>query len=205
MATISQPYTVLLIEDHALLRAGIRQLIQQHRPDWQVLEAATLQDAREQLPQAQHIILDLSFPDGHGLHFLPEAVYYAPTTILTAFDTPAFYRKALDLGASGFVSKTAHPDILTQTLLAVLPAEPSAQNFTRPEVRSHQRLSSRETEVLQLLGEGLSATELAERLEVDLKTVYTHRRHLMQKLGLADNQALIRYATLWWAGLTHTE
>ncbi len=188
---------ILLVEDHHLVREGLTRLLREVLPDAQVRTAGCIAEARERLAWAERVLLDLSLPDGHGLGFLEEiAQQYPdlPVVILTAYDEPAFQRRAAALGAVAFLSKADPPDALRQALVELKgPARP---------VPYTDRLSPTEQQVLALLGEGLSTAQIARRLGVEEKTVYTHRRRLMFKLGLKSAQALVRFAALYHTGLT---
>ncbi|MBB6096860.1 DNA-binding NarL/FixJ family response regulator [Deinobacterium chartae] len=188
---MSVPMRVLIVEDHSLVRTGLRHLVEEALPGAQVREAASLSEARLRLEDIDHVLLDLSLPDGSGLDLLAEIGQRVAVTVLTAFDSPAFRRRARDLGARAFLSKDARPEELRGALLGLL--EP-------PSVRGHERLTPRELEVLRELGAGRSSAQIARQLGMDEKTLYTHRRHLMQKLGLDGTAALLRYATLYWLG-----
>ncbi len=189
MVEVNEGFTVLLIEDHALVRSGLRGLVLDSFPEARILEASTLQEARSLLDQADHILLDVSLPDGNGLEFLPEATQHARVTVLTAFDTPAFRKKAMNSGAHAFLSKNASPEELKQAMLGVL--------VMPTDTRKPDRMSPREQEVFLLIGLGLGNQEICDRLSMDEKTLYTHRRHIQQKLGLRDSQQLLHHAVVY--------
>ncbi len=185
---------VLIVEDHALVREGISRLLQESFPGVVVRAVARAEEAKPHLAWAERVLLDLSLPGKPGLAFLAEiAETYPdlPVIVLTAYDEPAFRSRAEELGASAFLSKNEPPERLIQALNGLLP-------FEGPRV---DRLSPTEREVLLLLGQGLSNLEVARRLGVEEKTVYTHRRHLMYKLGLKNASELIRFAALYHAGM----
>lgn len=185
---------ILVIEDHALVREGLLRLLAEALPEAEVRAVGSAEAASEHLDWAERVLLDLSLPGKPGLGFLAEIAEShpdLPVVILTAYDEPAFRARARQLGASGFLSKNAPPERLVEALRGLLPVQGPA----------HERLSPTEREVLMLLGQGLSTAEIAERLGIDEKTVYTHRRHVMFKLGLKNAQELLRYATLYHAGL----
>ncbi|WP_157442800.1 response regulator transcription factor [Deinococcus misasensis] len=181
--------TVLIIEDHLMVRAGMVYLVQQACPEAQVLQAGSLQEARLLVREADHVLLDLSLPDGNGLEVLSEFSAQACVTVLTALDSPAFQKRALDLGAQYFLSKNAPPEDLQGALLGLL--EPQVNT------RKVDKMSPREQEVFHLMGVGLSTGQICERLSIDEKTLYTHRRHIQQKLGLRDSQQLLHHAVVY--------
>ena len=189
---------ILVVEDHAMVREGLVRIIGEALPEAEVLAVGTATEARSHLDWAERVLLDLSLPDQHGLKFLEEVGQShpdLPVVILTAYDEPAFRTRAAELGAAAFLSKNEAPEILAAAL-ADLSSPPDAGTHPRLE-----RLSPTERQVLALFGQGLSNAEVARQLGIEEKTVYTHRRHLMFKLGLRSAQDLLRFATLYHADL----
>jgi two-component system response regulator NreC len=203
--------TILLADDHAVLRAGLRLLINA-QADMQVVGEAA--DGREALDQAARlqpdlVLLDLSMPAASGLEILPAMRRAAPgarVLVLTMHDDESHLRHALRAGAAGYVLKKAadsellsairtvmrgevyvHP-ALTRALVspllppAMLPADPWAD------------LSEREQAVLILVARGYTAAEIAERLSLSPKTVETYRARGLEKLGLRSRAALVQFA-----------
>ena len=188
---------VLVVEDHAMIREALVRLIECEVEGSQTVAVGTATEARKHLPWAERLVLDLSLPDLHGMRFLEQVrreYPELPVIVLTAFDEVAFRSRAAELGASAFLSKGDAAARLVAALQDPAAAEPGSQNAL-------ETLSPTEREVLLLLGQGCSNAEVAEKLAIDEKTVYTHRRHLMFKLGLSGAQELLRYATLYYAGL----
>jgi DNA-binding NarL/FixJ family response regulator len=203
--------TILLADDHAVLRAGLRLLINAQADMRVVGEAA---DGREALDQAARlqpdlVLLDLSMPAASGLEILPAMRRAAPgarVLVLTMHDDESHLRHALRAGAAGYVLKKAadsellsairtamrgevyvHPSLtraLVSPLLppAMLPADPWAD------------LSEREQAVLILVARGHTAAEIAERLSLSPKTVETYRARGLEKLGLRSRAALVQFA-----------
>ena len=189
---------VLVVEDHTLVREGLVRLLKEALPEVEVRAVGSAEEARPHLDWAERVLLDLSLPGIPGLSFLAElAENYPdlPVVILTAYDEPAFRARAEELGASAFLSKNEPPEKLIEALKGLAPIQ-------APRL---DRLSPTERAVLLLLGQGLSNAEVAERLGIEEKTVYTHRRHLMYKLGLKNASELIRFAALYHAGLATSE
>jgi len=188
---------VLVVEDHAMIREALVRLIECEIEGSQTRAAGTATEARRHLDWAERMVLDLSLPDLHGLRFLEQVRRERPdlpVIVLTAFDEAAFRSRAAELGVSAFLSKGDAASCLVAALLN--PGGGGARAESALEA-----LSPTEREVLLLLGQGYSNIEVARKLAIDEKTVYTHRRHLMFKLGLSGAQELLRYATLYYASL----
>lgn len=186
---------VLVVEDHQLVREGLVRLLCDALPGSEVRVAATAKEADPHLGWAERLLLDLSLPDTHGLRMLSEVNERfpdLPVIILTAHDETAFRVRARELGAAAFLSKNDSSEALIHAL-AELSGPDDGGGVPRME-----KLSPTEREVISLLGEGLINAQIAEKLGIEEKTVYTHRRHLMYKLGLENAQALLRFATLYY-------
>lgn len=209
---MSEPIRILLADDHAVLRAGLRLLLSSQE-GWTVVgEAETGTEAltlAEKL-QPDLILLDLSLPALNGLDALPALRRLAPTAkilILTMHDDRQYLRQALKTGASGYVLKKAadvellsavravmrgevyvHPS-MTRALLEDLLPEPVAD-----EMESWDSLSEREQEVLRHVALGYTGAEIAAQLNLSVKTVETYRARGMEKLGLRNRAALVRFA-----------
>lgn len=204
---------VLLADDHAVLRSGLRLLLTSTNEYEVVGEATsgveTLRLAEELQPDL--ILLDLSMPALGGLDALPTLRKLAPAArilILTMHDDPQYLRQALKGGASGYVLKKAADTELLSALRAVLRGEVYVHpSMTRalledmlPEAQSASKqglwssLSEREQEVLKMVALGHTSAEIAEQLNLSAKTVETYRARGMEKLGLRTRAALVRFA-----------
>jgi DNA-binding NarL/FixJ family response regulator len=204
---------LLLADDHAIVRQGLRRLLEE-RPGWEICGEAV--NGREAVEQALRlkpdvVVLDLSMPELNGLAATREIRKALPQTevlILTMHDSLQLVREVLAAGARGFLLKT---DAVTSLLPAVekvsrrevfLTPEvealvlrgflESAPGVDAPEVRSE--LTLREAELLELVAQALTSKEIAQRLSLSVKTVETHRANLMRKLGLHSTGAVVRYA-----------
>lgn len=204
---------ILLADDHAVLRAGLRLLLNS-QADWEVIgeaasgiEALTLAETL----QPDLILLDLSMPGLGGLDVLPVLRHRAPNTrvlILTMHDDPQYLRQALKSGAAGYVLKKATDTELLSAVQAVLRGEvyvhPSMtrvlledllpQTYDGNESDLWDTLSEREQEVLRQVALGYTGTEIADKLSLSVKTVETYRARGMEKLGLINRAALVRFA-----------
>lgn len=193
---------VLLADDHAILRAGLRMLIDAQE-DMEVVGEAengdgAVRKARRLRPDV--VILDLAMPGPPSAETTAAIVAERPRTrvlVLTMHDDPGYLRPALLAGASGFVVKRAADAELLLGIRAVHRGgtfiDPAlAGSLTRG--RKRPILGRREREVLRLLAEGHTNKEIASRLSVSVKTVETHRARLGEKLGLRGRSQLFRYA-----------
>lgn len=207
----SEKKRILLADDHAILRSGLR-LMLSSQPDWEVVgEAASGAETIEkcELLQPHLILLDVSMPGGSGLDILPALRRVAPgvrVLILTMYDDKHYLQEALRSGASGYVLKKAADTELITAIQAVLKGEfyvhHSMMRFVLEEVLDSQpspsdeweQLSEREQQVLQLVALGYTSAEIAEQLSLSPKTVETYRARGMEKLGLRSRAALVRYA-----------
>jgi len=203
---------ILLADDHAVLRAGLRLLLE-NQPDFEVTgEAASGLEALELAEKLQPdlILLDLTMPGLNGLDALPVLRKSAPDArilILTMHDDPQYLRQALKNGASGYVLKKAADTELLSAVRAVLRGEvyvhPSMTRVLLDDMLTDapaapadawERLSEREQAVLKLVALGYTGAEIAGQLNLSVKTVETYRARGMEKLGLPNRAALVRFA-----------
>jgi two-component system, NarL family, response regulator NreC len=207
VATEVQRITLVLADDHAVVRAGLRMLLQAE-PGHQVLaEAGTAVDAlrytRAHRPSV--LLLDLNMPGRSSLEMIPEIVEAAPETaivVLTMQEEPAFARQALRAGALGYVLKEAADEELLQAvrlaahgqtylnprLGARLAAEPAVPAALPGD------LTEREVEVLRLIALGHTNIEIANQLYLSVRTIESHRAHIQQKLRRTSRAELVHYA-----------
>lgn len=202
---------VLVADDHAVLRSGLRLLINA-QPDLHVVgEAGDAVGAVEQarLLRPDVISLDLAMPGSEGVGVIERLRRECPMSrilVLTMHGDPAFFRAALAAGAAGYVVKTAADTELVSALRAVYQGrtfvdvplgEQAGRVFSAPApapVPSADRLSRREREVLRLLAEGHTNQQTADRLHLSVKTIETYRARVVEKLGLRNRADLVRYA-----------
>lgn len=206
------PIRILLADDHAVLRAGLRLLIDA-QPDMKTVGEA--EDGMDTLAQVEAlhpdvILLDLSMPRVGGLTILREVRARAPKTrvlVLTMHAEEEYLREALRLGAAGYVVKSAadqellsairavargevyvHPSMTRSLLEGLLPTPEGAQKDPWEE------LSEREQQVIRQVALGYTNREIAEQLHLSVKTVETYRSRAMEKLGLRTRAQLVEYA-----------
>lgn len=201
--------TVLIADDHDIVREGLRQIVSE-TPDIVVGgEARTGNEAMEQARTTRYdvIVLDLNLPDRAGLDVLAQIRAIAPDVpvlILSMQHQPSYAARALKSGALGYVSKNNAREHLVTAIRKVARGE----RFLTPELAeslafdlmqppggtSHQGLSDREFEVLCLIAAGKPPREIAADLNVGVKTVATHRARLLAKMGLKNNAEVVQYA-----------
>jgi two-component system, NarL family, response regulator NreC len=199
--------TIVLADDHLVVRAGLRMLLQAEEGFEVVAEAGDVATTERRVT-AYHprvLILDLNMPGESSLPAIPRLRQSAPDTqivVLTMQNDPAFAREALRTGAIGYVLKEAAESELVQAvrmaaegrtyldpeLGARLAAEPQASGGPPDD------LSAREIEVLRLIGLGHTNTEIASALYLSVRTVESHRAHIQQKTGRTTRAALVAYA-----------
>ncbi len=202
---------ILLADDHAVLRAGLRLLLTNQEGLTVVGEAATGAETLTMAEKLQPdlILLDLSMPALGGLETLPllrKLAPYARILILTMHDDPQYLRQALQNGAAGYVLKKAADVDLLSAVRAVLRGEVYVQpSMTRVLLEGilpapqdavpdlWETLSEREQEVLRQVALGYTSAEIANQLNLSAKTIETYRARGMEKLGLRNRAALVRF------------
>jgi len=206
--------TVLLAEDHAIVREGLRTLLEAETDIEVVGEAANGRQAVE-LANKLHpavVIMDIAMPLLNGLEATRQILKVAPATrilILSAHSDDAYVEQVISLGAAGYLIKQTAANVLPKAIREVQKGNQFfspviARRLDRRNQKSPDRqgllrkkcvnLTSREAEVLQLIAEGKANKETAAELGIGIKTVEKHREHLMQKLDIHDTAGLTRYA-----------
>jgi len=199
---------VLIADDHALLRRGVREILEEGGMDIFVGEASSASETFSAILHDTYDIalLDIAFPDGNGLDVLKEIHSQKPqmrVLFLSMYPEAQYAQRALRLGASGYLAKNSAPDELMNAIQKVMAggkyitpalAEQLAQeispDFERP---AHEKLSDREFRVLTALGTGKSIGDIAAELSLSPKTVSTYRSRLLEKLKLKTTADIIRY------------
>ncbi|MFF7209549.1 response regulator [Streptomyces sp. NPDC008238] len=206
------PIRILLADDHALVRRGVR-LILDREPDLEVVAEAGDGAEAIALARAQDVdlaILDVSMPRMTGLQATGDLVALKPglrILMLTMHDNEQYFFQALKAGACGYVLKSVADRDLVAACRAAMRDEPFLypgavtaliRNYLDRARQGEQTpdhvLTAREEEVLKLVAEGYSSKEIAETLVISVKTVHRHRANLLGKLGLHDRLQLTRYA-----------
>lgn len=197
---------VLVVEDHAIVRAGIRRLLDE-RGDIDVSEAATGEAALETIGSRAFalVILDLNLPGLAGLELLRRIIRQAPGVPVLIFSqhTEAIYAtRALETGARGFVSKNASPEELLEAVETILNGGTAIEKDVAAEMAAHdlaedaylRPLTERDLEILRLLTAGDSLSEIADKLGIAYKTVANTLSRIKEKLGVGQTSELIRIA-----------
>jgi len=202
---------VLVVDDHAMFRQGIRALLERCEDVEIVGEATEGMEAIEKVLQLapQVVLMDIAMPVMGGLEATRRIQKESPNTkvlVLTQYEDSEYILSLLRAGAKGYISKTAIASELISAIRTVHQGEsylyPSAtttlieEYLTRVggEKNEYERLTDREREILQLVAEGRTNREIADRLFISIKTVLRHRTNVMEKLGFHNRTELIKYA-----------
>lgn len=208
--------TVLLVEDHMVVREGLRKLLEAERDIKVVGEAATGREAVKMTHELRPdvVVMDIAMPHLNGMDATQQICQSVPETkviILSAHGDEAYVERVTDLGAAGYLIKQDSSHFLSEAIREV---HKGNRCFSSPIARQlrcrHQtsldrrgrlkaknvHLSSREMEVLQLIAEGGANKQIAAELGISIKTVEKHRDHLMHKLDIHDIAGLTRYAIM---------
>jgi two-component system, NarL family, response regulator NreC len=200
---------VLIVDDHAVVRSGLRLVLDADEFIEPVGEAGSARDAifEARALKPDVILLDVVMPDQSGLEIIPTLLHENPDTkilVLSMQDDPRYVREAFDAGASGYVLKEAADSEVVAAVREVagggryvdpeLGARLVAAESAERRRAEEDPLSEREGEVLRLLALGHTNQEIAKQLYISVRTAETHRAHIMQKLRLSSRAELVRYA-----------
>lgn len=200
------PIRVLLVDDHPLVRDGVRMRLQATAHICVVGEASGVDEAIDLAGALQPdlVITDIRMPDASGIHLATVFRQRFPqirVVVLSMHCDLEYVRRAVDLGVCGYVLKDAPAHQLVEAVTAVHAGgrffSPSLHAFidsAEPPQRSLRGLTQREVDVLTLLAEGCSNKEISARLGASIRTVETHRLHLRRKLHIEGRAALVKYA-----------
>jgi DNA-binding NarL/FixJ family response regulator len=205
------PLRILVVDDHAVVRRGVRALLES-QPGWEVAaEAATGREAVDLVKRLQPdvVVMDLSLPQLNGLDATREILKESPRTevlVLTMHHSEELASNVLQAGARGYVLKSdadesliaaveslrQHKPFLTSTVTEFMLDD--YLHRTEDSAGSHTVVTPREREIIQLLAEGSSNKEAASALNISVKTIEAHRANIMRKLHLRSASDLVRYA-----------
>jgi DNA-binding NarL/FixJ family response regulator len=204
---------VLLVEDHAIVRQGLRRLLEERG----LVVAGEASDGRQAVKMAREldpdiVIMDITLPRLGGIEATRKIRKMNPDTkviMLTIHDEESFIYKSLDAGANGYMVKDKATDDLLDAIDTVMRGEVYlSPNFSpkvlesyrklsksgRKKIDDFSRLTNREREILQLIAEGYTSKEIANMLFISVKTVENHRANIMSKLDIHETAGLVRYA-----------
>ena len=196
--------SVVLADDHAVVRSALRLLLEAE-PDLEVVAEAgdiesTVRYVRGHKPDV--LVLDLNMPSGRSLGAVPEMLEASPGTsvvVLTMETDPSYAREAIQTGVLGYVLKEA----VDEELVSAVRLASAGKTYLQPELGAKlaagagelaDGLSERELEIVRLIALGHTNTEIAEQLFLSVRTVESHRAHVQQKLKLNKRSDLVRYA-----------
>ncbi|MEX2497285.1 MAG: response regulator transcription factor [Wenzhouxiangellaceae bacterium] len=199
---------VLIADDHAIVREGLRRILADDGSFDLIGEAAdgfeAARLARKLKPDI--VLLDLSMPGRGGVDALSEILSGSPKSrvlILSMHPEEQYAVRCLRHGADGYLTKESAPDLLIQAIhriqqggkfVSAALAEQLVMNLNRNDQALHEQLSDRELQVLGMIGQGQTVSEIADKLCVSVKTVSTYRGRLLSKMGMENNAQLMRYA-----------
>jgi two-component system response regulator NreC len=193
--------TIVVADDHAVVRGGLRRLLDAE-PDFQVVaEAGDVDETKARVEEHAPaiLLLDLHMPGGGSLPAMRAIQQASPRTailVLTMQDDPGFAREAMQRGARGYVLKEAEEGELLHAIRTVA----GGATYLQPELGARlltggtSPLTGRESEVLRLLALGHTNSETADRLHLSVRTVETHRANIQSKLGISSRADLVRHA-----------
>lgn len=200
---------ILIADDHAVVRHGVREILAEAFPDASLTEARTVPEVLEQTRLADWdlVVLDVTMPGGSvldALRAMKQAYPKLPVLVLTIHPEDQFAVRLLRAGAAGYLNKESAPEELVNAARRVLGggkyisptlAETLAEyveiGVERPP---HESLSDREYEVLCMIASGKSLTDIAKALGLSIKTISTYRRRILDKMNLRTREDLTRYA-----------
>jgi two-component system response regulator NreC len=199
------PIRIVIADDHAVVRSGLRLLLEAES-DFEVVAEAGDVDAARRYVRGHHpavLVLDLNMPGGSSLDAIPLIRTESLDTqivVLTMQEEPAFARQALGAGAAGYVLKEAADSELVEAVRRAAAGETylnptlGARIAREPPPGPPDDLSVREVEVLRLIALGHTNAEIAQKLYLSVRTVETHRSHIQQKLRVSSRAELVSYA-----------
>lgn len=200
---------ILIVDDHAILRAGLKRILEDEFGDAEIGEAGHADEAARQLASGAWdvVVLDISLPGRSGLDLLPDIRRDHPATrviVLSSFGDPQFAVRSLREGAGAFLTKERAARELIDAIRTVVAgrrfvstelAEQLAALVAENRPQSpHEKLSSREFEVFRLIACAKTVSEIGAELGLSVKTVSTYRARVLEKMGLSSNAELMQYA-----------
>jgi two-component system invasion response regulator UvrY len=200
---------ILIADDHAVVRKGIKQILVEANNDACIGEAGNLYELRDLIIDQPWdiVVLDLAMPDGNGLESLKQIKQEypnLPVLIMSIYPEDQYALRTIRAGASGYLTKESAPEELVQAIQKILAGgeyisasvEQELVNYARHEDDQplHHALSDREYQVLCLIASGKELKEIANELSLSVKTVSTYRARLLNKMNMRTNAELMHYA-----------
>ena len=197
---------ILLIDDHPIVRLGVRRILTDHFNPVHIGEAGDAESGAAQAVNDEWdvVVLDITMPGAVGLDVLKQIREQRPNLpilVLSIHPANQFARRALHAGASGYLTKESAPSELVGAIEEVKrgkryvsEAVKATMTGARARIATHETLSDREYQALRMLGSGRTVSEISEELGLSVKTVSTYRARVLQKLGMRTNAELMRYA-----------
>jgi len=201
----------LIVDDHAIVRKGLRQILEETTDIAVKDEADTGQGALEKIWKNNYdvIILDISMPDRNGLDILKQIKSEKPelaVLVLSIHPEDQYAVRALKSGASGYLTKESAPEELIAAVRKIAEGRKYISNSLAEKLASklesdadqplHESLSDREYEVMRMIAEGNALKDIAEDLHLSVKTVSTYRSRILQKMNMKNNAELIHYVIM---------
>jgi DNA-binding NarL/FixJ family response regulator len=209
---------VLIVDDHPIVRQGLRRLIEQEEDLTVCGEAETTREAKSAIRELRPdvVIVDISLKQGDGIELVKDARAHYPTLpllVLSMHDESIYAERMLSAGANGYIMKQAASDQFLVALRRVLEGgiyvsevvgnsmiQKFASGGAYISANPIDRLSNRELQILHMIGRGLSTRQAAEALNLSVKTVESHRQRIKRKLNLSTGSQLVQYAVNWFSG-----
>lgn len=206
---IQKKFSVLIADDHNIVRRGLKKILEDEFSEVTVGEASRDTEIAEQLSKGKWdvIILDISMPGKSGLEVLKDikATHKnIPVLILSMYPEEQFALRVMKSGASGYLRKDSAPEELVNAVNEILDGKkyisPAVLNILSDNVNKEGKielseiLSDREYEIFLLIAQGKTVSEIAEILSLSVKTVSTHRTHILEKTKLKNNAEIVMYA-----------
>jgi two-component system, NarL family, invasion response regulator UvrY len=200
---------ILIVDDHAILRRGLKEILEREFHDVSIAEAGTAEQALTQLDSENWdlVILDITMPGRSGVDVLRNLKALRPkipVLVLSMHPEDQYGKRVLKAGASGYMNKESAPEELIKAVRKLLSggryvsptlAETLAVDLGRDDgTPAHERLSDREFEVLRKMASGKTVGQIAQELHLSVPTVSTYRARILEKMGMSNTAELIRYA-----------
>ena len=205
----------MIVDDHPLVRSGFRQLFESENDMNVCCEAATMKEALQLIKHCKPnlAIIDLSLPDGNGLELIKRVHTQYPDILIlvsSMHDEDLFAERVLKAGAKGYINKQEAGEQVIVAARQVLDGKiylsshmaerlllEQEGNPHAPVLSPVEHLSNRELEVFELIGHGMTTCEIADKLNISVKTIETHRANIKTKMGLSSAGELTRSAVQW--------